>query len=86
VALALAVAAVGALALAGRRADDAGARTLRMALAVYVLADVAVGVLGNYPVPLLGFGVSPALGVWAVLGIALAIGGDGFAFRAVLFR
>lgn len=71
---ALAVAALAAiplaLAITARRApaDDAFARARSAGLAAYVTALVLVPIVGNFPVPVLGFGVSPILGVAIALG------------------
>lgn len=40
----------------------------RLALVVYLAASLAVVLVGEFPVPMLGFGASPVLGVLAALG------------------
>ena len=51
-----------------RSHEDAGSRVLCNALSAYVAGIVLVPALGDFPVPLLGWGVSP------VLGVALCVG------------
>jgi len=72
-------AAVGALALAallllaaapfvgGRAGEPAGARRASWALGGYLAGTIAVAFAGAFPVPLLGFGASPILGVFVAL-------------------
>ena len=59
--------AAPALAARGTPAGDAG-----LALSAYMLVAAAMTVLGAFPVPLLGVGMSPILGFWLGAGLLAA--------------
>jgi hypothetical protein len=59
--------AAPALAARGTPAGDVG-----LALSAYMLAAAATTVLGAFPVPLLGVGMSPILGFWLGVGLLAA--------------
>lgn len=67
-----------ALAMAARRAPatDRFARAGATALAACAAATVLVPLAGNYPVPVMGFGVSPVLGVAICAGVVAALRGE----------
>lgn len=48
-----------------------------LALGTYVAITVLAAFLGNFPVPVMGYGVSPILGYLAGLGILMRAGGEG---------
>jgi cell division protein FtsW (lipid II flippase) len=65
----------GALALAARHslAGDAFDRGAGAGLVTYVAALLVVPIWGNFPVPVMGFGVSPILGVSVCVGVVAAV-------------
>jgi cell division protein FtsW (lipid II flippase) len=65
----------GALALAARRAlaGDAFDRAAAAGLVAYVAAILLVPLGGNFPVPVMGFGVSPILGVAVCVGVVARV-------------
>lgn len=62
------------LALAARRAipGDSFANNARVALVAYVSTTLLVPLFGSYPVPVMGFGASPILGVALCIGVVAA--------------
>lgn len=50
-------------------------RTMGEALSVYFLVAAVMPFVGAYPVPLLGVGVSPVLGVWLAIGAFAGVAG-----------
>jgi cell division protein FtsW (lipid II flippase) len=82
--LAAPVAMLGVLALATipailaratwRRRGTPLARVVGSSLTAYVACAMLVPAVGNFPVPALGFGASPILGIYLALGLAAAHG------------
>ena len=56
-------------------ADDLFARSVVWGMAAYVAGILLAPVWGNFPVPLMGFGASPALGVAICVGATAALRG-----------
>lgn len=68
-AAAVAAALAGVLSARSMRAGDRSARAGELSLTTYFVASLAVPLVGEFPVPLLGFGSSPALGAFLGLGM-----------------
>jgi hypothetical protein len=74
----LAGAALGGAGLAplmAARTEGQGARTAAIALTAYAALSVLAPLMGAFPVPLVGMGMSPILGLW--LGVGLLAGVKG---------
>lgn len=69
----LAGAALAPLAAVGAEAD--GARTAAFALAAYAALAALMPLVGAFPVPLVGMGMSPILGLWLGVGLLSAVAG-----------
>lgn len=60
--------------LAALRAPSAELRAAAMALATYGALSALVPLAGAFPVPLVGMGMSPILGLWLAIGLLTAVG------------
>jgi hypothetical protein len=55
------------------RAEARPVRTAALALTVYAMGSVVTPLLGAFPVPLVGMGMSPILGFWLAAGLLAAL-------------